>query len=326
MRKNNNATKKKSPPVGPGRVKVVQVTTKSSPAPRASGSAHHMASHASGHKPQAAKTLMRSAVHKPAAQVIDENVQQALTLATVSFQPSVSRIDPKRLKHAKSIAKSKHISRFGAPAHGPAPKPLPEINPEPQANYVMPTPPPIRREQPTTSQLIERAVAHANSHQQLAPQLPGKKHSRSKLGLGLAVSLAILGVVGVQGFSAARLQVASSKAGFTAAMPSYKPAGVKLGQLNYDTGVVAMNYVSTSGSGQAFSVVEKPSDWSNQDLLNKVVLPDVGDAAYTKNIQNGTTYYLYGQHITWVKGGVWYLVTSHDALGVSQLQQIANSL
>lgn len=141
----------------------------------------------------------------------------------------------------------------------------------------------------------------------------------------VAAVLAVVGLFASQNVSGWRVQMASSKAGFSAALPSYHPAGFRLGELNANTGVVAFNYISNSDQDRQIAVTEKSSTWSNQQLLTDFV--QVNSQQHQTIYDNGQTYYLYDGHsITWVSGGIWYQVHSQDALGQQQLLKLANSL
>lgn len=271
--------------------------------------------------PQPAKTLMRTSVKKPARPAGKPlRAQSQVDAAGVSFsapQPVLGVTDTKRLQHAKQITKSDLISRFGAPVKtGAAPAAATPAAGDPVTV-------------PANPDLLQHALEQATSHKQ-----PPLKHVRRdtrkrRVATTAAVAVVAIGLLALfttQNLNSVRLQVASAKAGFSAALPGYKPSGFRLGQLSYSAGVVAFNYVSNSDQDRRFLVIEKASSWDSQALRDSFVVPTAGQNYQTVQAA-GQTYYLYGsQNVTWVSGGVWYQVQSKDALGNQQLIVLAKSL
>jgi hypothetical protein len=122
-----------------------------------------------------------------------------------------------------------------------------------------------------------------------------------------------------------RLQSASSGAGFNAVLPSHQAGGYKLGKLSSSTGVVAFNYLGNNHA-EAFSVTEKPSNWSNQALLESFVAP-TSDTDYRVITADGQTYYAYSdRNITWISDGIWYQLQAKTSLSDQQLVDLAQTL
>ncbi len=271
--------------------------------------------------PQPAKTLMRTSVKKPASSAGKPlRVQAQVDAAAVSFsapQPVLGPTDTKRLQHAKRVAKSDLISRFGAPVKsGAATSALAPAAAEPAAPNA-------------NADLLQHGLEQATSHQQPALKHVRRDTRKRRVTTTAAVAagvVALLALFTTQNLNSVRLQMASAKAGFSAALPGYKPSGFRLGQLSYSAGVVAFNYVSNSDQDRRFLVIEKASSWDSQALRDSFVVPTVGQN-YQAVQAAGQTYYLYGsQSVTWVSGGVWYQVQSKDALGNQQLIDLAKSL
>jgi hypothetical protein len=153
--------------------------------------ARQPAHHHKSHPPATSRTLMRQGVKKPAlarqhrlrAQGhTDALVQTALP--PVTPQQSVLQLDEKRWQHAKHVPKSRLISRF-SPATAAT------------NNYVTPRPashPPQTQHQPSqppshtkpTEKLLEQALAHATSYQELPTTkrrhlLHRRRHARAGL-------------------------------------------------------------------------------------------------------------------------------------------------
>jgi hypothetical protein len=286
------------------------------------------------HPVQHSKTLMRHAVKKPARHNTHHIKAQSHTgalvknpAAHVEHKSSAHQLDERRLSHAKHVNKSRHISRFSSVAlHTAAPA---AIQPAPAAHHALkplPKPQPIVRHKKTTSDILEQAIEHANSHKQPAPKRRLTRSQRITSFSALTVTTAVLiGIVVVQNLPALKVHVASAKAGFAASLPGYKPAGFHLGQLDYSAGVVAMNYKSNSDQSRKFAITQKSSSWDSSTLRD--IFVEANDKNYKAVEEGGRTVFLYGQHnATWVDHGVWYQVQGTGSLSDRQLVDIAKSL
>jgi hypothetical protein len=291
--------------------------------------------HKKPHAPQPATTLMRHAVAKPKASLKHRvkavgHLDHTPTATALMTKPSAHTLDSQRLRHAKQVAKSPAISRFGkilpsvpSGASLPMSQPL-SIQPRP-ANK-KPLRPPT-----TTAELLQRALEGATSHQQ-----PRQKHLPARLAKRvaerritsisiMAASTAVLiGFVLYANLTAIQLQMASSKAGFTANLPGYQPVGYRFAHLNYSPGNVAMRFQSNSDS-RTYAISEKLSAWDSQTLRSDFVA-GLGQDYQTVETA-GHTLYVYGHNnATWVNSGIWYQIKSDGALSVHQLVQLASSM
>jgi len=283
--------------------------------------AHRQAAkHAAAHTPEHAKTLMRHSVKRPAAH------QPKRSAAVVATPKPLERVAvATRLQHAKRIPKSNLISHFNPAASIAAATTTtetPVVTTGTEATSTAPQEAPA-----ATSAMLQRALEHATAHEQPAPKTRRRGLAKHR-GLTVASMVAVVALVGLfasQNLSGLRIQMASSKAGFSAALPGYHPAGFRLSQLDANPGIVAFNYISNSDQDRQISVTEKSSTWTNQDLVDNFIQPN--SQQYRAVHQNGQTYYLYDSHnVTWISGGVWYQVHSQDALGDQQLLRLADSL
>ncbi|HVV66542.1 MAG TPA: hypothetical protein VHB72_00525 [Candidatus Saccharimonadales bacterium] len=321
----------------------VQAAAKLKPAPRHHDIKRQPAKKLSGHAPQHANTLMRKAVTKPAGsfkrQVKAHGSTDALirTSATVAPKRSIGVLNTKRLAHAKQVAKSSAVKRFHQPAspafipvtitkssvpvsqrpHAAVPHHIPVKHPSGQ-----------HAEKATaTEALLERALREATSHLEPAPKM-SKRRMLSKRASSLAAVLVALVILGgfvvSQNLPAVRLKLASSKAGFSANLPDYKPAGYHLSNLNSAPGQVSLNFASNSDS-RSFAITEKSSDWDS-DTLRDTYLASSGQDYQTVE-SAGRTLYVYGKNAaTWVSGGIWYQINTNGALSTRQLVNLASSL
>lgn len=294
-------------------------------------------------KPAPSSTLMRHAVKKPATGLKRHLRAQGAAdllasppLGGIVVPTSVQRLDPKRLQDAQKIAKSRFVSRFspssiGATTVSPATAPTP-----PQPNSSLPSrhlsaapahlAPSHAKRPKTTADLLDRALQQANSHRELPPEQIRHGHAKRNTAIAGAVVLPVLllGVVVTQNLSTVRLQMASAKAGFSAALPNYQPAGYSMGQLNYSDGVVAAQFHSNSDN-RRYTITQKRSSWDSASLRDSFVATT--DGQYQTAQAGGRTIYLYGTgNATWVNNGIWYIIQSNGSLNDNQLIELAASL
>lgn len=296
--------------------------------------ARHPAKRSAAHTPDRPRTLMRHTVKKPEAGLKRRHKAQgeinALTpplLSEVALKASASRLDEKRLNHAKQIRRSRLIRHFpllttSMVSHGEPPISLPKRPARPGASHT----PATKAQRPgrpaATTDFLDRAVERSTSHLQPPPKhRHGRLKRRASMGAAVVLSVLVLGFIVAQNANGVRLQMASAKAGFDASLPD-RPAGFALGQLNYGPGVVAEQF---RGGGHHYTVIQRKSSWDNQALLNNFVAADYQN--YQTVATAGHTIYLYGNHdATWVNDGVWYVVQSDGSLSNQQLIDLALSL
>ncbi len=295
-----------------------------------------------GHTPQAPKTLMRKGVQKPTSMFHQRLKAQSPTDVFFKQPPvvvppklSVESVNNKRLNHARVIAKSQLISHYTTID--------PSVPSTPQLRSHVPIaaqPPrfyrrvPLRPQAPlTTEQLLQRALERATSHEQ-PPYKPVRtfhsqhqRHIRRAIGVGGAslVCALLIGFVVHMNMSNIKLQLASSKAGFVAAVPANQPADTHLGSLSSSIGIVTLKFTGSGAAPSNYVLTEQASTWDS-DTLRAMYLNQV--AKHFQIIEAaGNTIYIYGQqNATWVSGNVWYQIQSHGSLSNQQLISIASSL
>jgi tRNA(Leu) C34 or U34 (ribose-2'-O)-methylase TrmL len=291
------------------------------------------------HTPQASQTLMRRSVQKPNETHLHLKAQTSTDQLTLqpkhAVQPKLSHqvIDPKRQKRALHTDKSQLVSRFSAVASFSANTPhavalsqtVAQHSLENRATQVA-----ADGSQPSLD-MFQQALAKATTHQQ--PFFTPLKKSRSRRALGSrAVSLAsaalavvlLAGFVTYQNIPNIKLHLASSRVGFAASMPSYRPAGFAVGKLNYDVGNIAISYHSNSDD-RTYTLTEKASNWDSQTLHDVYVVTSAGQAYQTVQA-SGRTIYLFGHNATWVNNGIWYEIQNNGNLSSKQLVNLASSL
>jgi hypothetical protein len=299
-----------------------------------------------GRGPKPSRTLMRRAVHKPGPSLKRRVKAQGHTdtlaetpLGLIKSSHSVQQLDAKRLQHASQVAKSHFVRHFSPPeakTGGQVPA-APASQPDTAAAKVLarpaaPTAQPAgqarpAKHSPTTADLLSRAIEQATSHQQPPPAQPaGRGRAKRNVAIGAAIGLPVLvlGLIVTQNLSSVRLQTASAKAGFSASLPDYHPAGFSLGQLNYSAGVVAAQFHSNSDN-RGYTITQKQSLWDSADLRDNFVA--TSDPGYQTVQAGGRTIYLYGQgEATWVNNGIWYVIQGNGSLSEHQLVELASSL
>ena len=238
-------------------------------------------------------------------------------LAPARRQHNVYGAPTRRPATASSLQPSRRPTPAVASASAaPVPMPMPVPTPAPRNNG-------SHHEQDVFSQ----ALAQATSHEEPAPKVKTHK-SRRKAAQAwgfagtFAVLMALFGFVAFQNRDDIRLQIASAKAGFSAAAPLYKPDGYELSDMKYASGSVASIYQQ---GNQNFSITQKKSNWDSQTLLENFV---ANSGKEYKGFQaNGRTVYIYGDgNATWVNGGIWYQIKATSELKDEQLVKIAASM
>lgn len=291
----------------------------------------HPAKSAAHHQPIPSKTLMRHAVKKPSpapksgikAHGPTEGLVEK-SLANIVVSKSAKSLDPKRLQHAKKVSKSHLITHFSditsdASAVDSALPAKPLVASRPGAipasgKTIKPS---------TTAELLEHAIQQASSHLEAEPVKPRRKH-KTRTTLAAASAVLLIAFVGYQEMPSLKLNIASARAGFSADLPNYRPAGYSLGQLSYSPGIVATKFNSNSDQ-RSYTITQKTSSWDSQALKENFVTSTSQDFQAVESA--GCTVYLYGNgNATWVNGGVWYIVSSGGSLTNQQLVQLATSI
>lgn len=284
-------------------------------------------SHAVHNKISKSRTLRRQGLAKPVIKKTDAATNPATPIAKPSLQPH-----PTRLARAAQTKRSQHVSKFRPTATY---KPL-EIKTAPKETL---SAAPASEQMPKRTMLplspFDMALQSADSHQEKPlPKLSLRERISKKLhisprtlsaGFGVLLVLTIGGYFARQHMSELAVQLAATRAGIEARLPSYEPAGFSLaGPIEYSAGQIALSYQSNSDS-RNFKIVQKKSDWNSQALLDNFI--KAADKTFQTVQDKGKTIYIYdGNNATWVSGGVWYQVEGESSLNTDQLLRIASGL
>lgn len=165
---------------------------------------------------------------------------------------------------------------------------------------------------------------------QKAEPVAKQKRSSKKRGKAIGWSSGILAAILLVGFIAyinlpnINVIFASNRAGFSAAMPGYKPSGYAFsGPVNYEAGKVTINFKSNTDD-RSYAIKQEVSNWNSQSLQENFL--SAQDKSFTTTQEGGRTIYMYDNgSATWVNGGIWYQVES-NSLSSDQLLSIASSI
>lgn len=287
--------------------------------------------------PQRATTLIRKAVTRPQNENSSDDYSGQ---SIINHQAKNSRFP-----RAGKIAKSKLISRFAKPVindlkvpikHAPLPvqaEPKKSFSPaEAAAQKVSNLEKSPKVADMTMHQaMIAKGQAHLNKplkkasiHKRTAQKL---RISPKTMNIGISAIAAVLlaGYLGYQNAPGIALRIAASRAGITAQLPEYVPAGFSLnGQINYKPGLITINYKSRSDQ-RSFKISQSRSNWDNQALLDNFIEKD--QKLYQILQDSGRTIYIYdGSNATWLDKGIWYQVEGQSSLNSEQLIRLASSI
>ncbi len=281
--------------------------------------AHVKANKSNAHhkKVQKAQTLKRTGLKKPNAntQGISDSKIASKDVAYVA-----------RLKKARSISRSKQISRFTRVGTFTKSVTQMDVALPSRSNIKLKsaTAQNVKRAEPTLES-FEKAIEDASTHLNKYVSKKKRKVFRSKKINALAGSLAILLLVGFFGYQNANkieMRVASTKAGFSAHLPGYNPAGFSLaGPIESEPGKVAVSFKSRTDDRQ-YKITQVASNWSSETLENQ--LGEKNDKQVWQ--EQGKTVYTYdNSNASWVDGGVLYKIEGNSQLNSDQLRRIVNS-
>lgn len=274
------------------------------------------AGHHKGRTQQKSSTLMRKAVKKPA---VGNKAPEISGFSTVSR----SHIRTDRANHSTRspyINKYRHVEHqvvkrtepiavVGAPDHHHA-----------QHSHASTT---HTHHQNKSEKLFSEALQKAEPATK--QKKPSKKRAKA-LGWssGILAALLLIGFIAYLSLPNINVMFASSRAGFSATMPGYKPSGYTFnGPVDYEAGKVAISFKSNTDD-RAYTVKQEVSNWNSQSLQENFLA--VKDKTFTTSQEAGRTVYLYDNgSATWVNGGVWYQVES-SSLSSDQLLSIASSM
>jgi hypothetical protein len=279
------------------------------------------------------KTLMRPAVKKPV--IVAQKVVE-LTRAEMLAQNSKDRSD-----RAKQTTKSSFIKRFGHPDHSAGVNKVHQSLPVAQPRHdishsVAEVAHSAQIEISKSAKLVEDAIASSSSHlmtfekELIAKkgfwQRVGWKNKTANISSLVAACALLVGFFAWQNVTQIEMRVASTRAGVSAHLPGYNPAGFGVaGGVHTEPGKVTVSYKSRTDDRQ-FQISQQASNWNSDSLLSNYFLNSNRPTPITYP-DEGKTIYIYGDsNATWVDAGVWYNIEGNSNLTTDQLLRLANSL
>jgi hypothetical protein len=286
------------------------------------------------HKPERPNTLMRSAVQKPGPSVKRQLKPVARTdslvvnpIHTLTPKQSAYQLDARRALKAQQVARSQQVQRFGAQTTSRAIS-APLLSVEPPTKLAVSAPQPVRTQ--SSMDIFERALARANSHTQefvdtIAPPKARRGIRRTLVAGGATFVILVVGVlIAYQNIPNIQLKLASSRAGFAASLPTYRPQGYNLGTFAAAPGAISVRY-DNRATNSSYTIREQTSNMDSDSLRNDFV--SVDDPNYNTVSSAGLTIFTYdNNNASWVNNGVWYQLSSNGSLSTTQLIDVASSL
>jgi hypothetical protein len=299
------------------------------------------------HQPSGSKTLMRHAVQKPAPSLkrhtkVQHPSDVLVKQPTISVAPKLSsyQIDQKRVRHAQQTPRHDQVRRYAVNRNALAPRAAataqaPAVS-QPAVRPVHADAAAQTLRQPQTpvahsTDIFEQALARANTHiEQPLTDRQIRRRSRRRAHRALSITATALAVALLVGFfgwqqrSALTMRYAASKSGIAAHLPAAKPGGFSVGNISYNPGLVATEFINHK-TGESFAVVQKQTNWDSNALRDDFVASK--SRTYQTIDAAGRTLYTYGDNdATWVDNGIWYQVNTKGSLTTNQLVALALSM
>lgn len=283
------------------------------------------------HKTEKAKTLVRKTVTQPKS---EQKTAVSASRHLSQAGPHQPHVIAKKVVSTAHVPKSHMVKRFNEVVSTKAP-----AFAQQSSQHLAAITAPIRAIAPpsataTNHNPFAAGLLNAKSHEEphVKPEhrykrLAKRLHVSPKIvstGAALVAVFMLSGFFAVQNLAGINMRVASARSGVKGSVPTYQPAGFKLGnKISYKPGEIALTYRSNSDD-RNFKIVQATSAWNSATLLENYVA--INHPNYQTVTPKGKTVFLYDNNATWVDSGIWYRVEGHSKLNSDQLQNIANSL
>lgn len=237
------------------------------------------------------------------------------------FHRSIPATEPKPAAMATAApAVTPPATMNPAPALGSSVVSLPV-----QAPTLAASPPP-----PASTALPNAVATQIDAMQKLAqpdqaqPALPVKGAPQPAL-VAAAAGLIVLmgGYIWVKNYPNLAIRAAANRAGISATLPAYLPAGFSLaGPVKFQSGEVTTKFNSNDGN---LTITQRRTDWDSNSLLDNYVSKQSNQ--YLAIPHEGVTVYFYNDNqATWVNQGIWYTIEGQSKLNRDQILKIIESL
>jgi hypothetical protein len=297
---------------------------------------------------QRSQTLMRTAVKKPALNMVKNIANQP---KKADIESRTNHIDNSRLARVQSIDKNNKVRRFGHGVNAGTAKAAP--TPKVEVGEVMPRKSeaqPARASAETLKPLpsMVTSVSHQNLERMLDEALTkadahkrpkrGQMHNQSivqkiknaprwlSFGATAVVLIILVSYIAMNRVPSVAVRVAATKAHIKAQVPAYVPSGFSFaGPVNYSDGSVSIKFKANDSSNREFTVKQTGSKMSSKSLEDKIIPKDT---QVQTSVVNGNTVYIYGQSndAAWVNNNIQYTIADSANLNSDQLLKIASSL
>lgn len=290
---------------------------------------------------QRSKTLVRSAVSKPAA--VKPKANSLFVNQTNRVQ--ASKVNDSRAFRAKSASKNAKVRRFSGFSSSKAKQPtvttavegsIPAAAAAASASSreVMPSMVTSVSHQ-HLERLLDQALHRADAHKKaMQGKLPGRSWWRRTLDAprwaSLGTAFLIIAILGAffawQNVPQVSMRLAATKSSVNASVPDYTPPGFSFaGPIQYTNSSVTMDFKANSDDARNFKITQEKSTETSPSLAANSLADD--STVQTSQV-NGTTVYIYGDqnHATWVNHGVRYTIQDNAKLDTEQILKIAGSL
>ena len=272
------------------------------------------------------KALMRPAVQKPTD--VKNDIQK------LKYIPKPSHAEAVRISRAHSTDKSPMVTKFGGNSITNSIKKsiahLPVVNAPVHHNSVNKV---VNNELDRFEQALKKANSHMHQLEKDAiKKVPflktvGFKNRTANLATMSFAFLLLVGFFAYQNSALLSIQVASHRAGISAKMPNYVPAGYGANRTaNAGDGKVSLAFHSNTDN-KSFTLTQQASSWNSSSLLSNHVQKRNCTTCYQTWQNEGKTVYIYdNSNATWVDGGIWYQIEGNASLTSDQLLRLAKSL
>jgi hypothetical protein len=267
------------------------------------------------HAPIKSMTLSRAGVKKPK---IFSDIRRT-PIIDEPPKPSAEHIAVKLSAHSPKVV---HFAKI-------EPRMIDTTPPPDIAQSYPDSPPPIMHhvQRSRVEAHIKRQLTAATAHQ-LSPHKKVKSKTRRKKASVLASGLAILalaaGFIAYSNISGLSVNLASRRAGFSAALPKFTPGGFKLNNhMAYGSGRVVLSFHSNTDDRQ-YQIEQTPTQLSSEGLKKQVEADAKGN--YQTIDAGGVSIFFTDNNARWAKDGVLFSLTGESGLSSSQIASIASSL
>lgn len=289
--------------------------------------------HAKAHQPQASRTLMRKAVHKPTHGLKRQlHVQGALSHSAgiaIPVKHSASQLNQHRLEKAKQIERSHKISKFKPATNIPitfAAVPVQQAPDEKPGNTPPVAPPPAPTNKP--QDIFEQAIEQASHFVDISER---KKHYKQKarrhalsMSAGLFALLLIAAFSAYQNSPGLQVKIAGLRAGISTAAPNFAESGFAY---NGVTAEQSRLIIGLNDNGKEYQLSKEKTNWSSQEMIDHISsIDETGHSNYSVYTTGGYTVYKFGTNqATWIKDGIWYQVNGLENLSDTQIQALVRN-